>query len=105
MVMLHTELKEMTHAATWQQLYQNIVLLYIKLKGMTHAASWQQIFYPHTLSTWGVESNGKSLLIHNMVMLHIKLNGITNCSNMVANILRADPNLGGGVKRTFFRIW
>ena len=27
-----------------------------------------------------------------MVMLHIKLNGITKCSNMVANILSADPS-------------
>ena len=26
-----------------------------------------------------------------MVILHIKLNGITKCSNMVANILPADP--------------
>ena len=27
-----------------------------------------------------------------MVMLHIKLNGIMKCSNMVANILSADPH-------------
>ena len=33
----------------------------------------------------------KIQLCQNMVMLHIKFIGITKCSNMVANILPADP--------------
>ena len=33
----------------------------------------------------------KIQLFQNMVMLHIILNGLTKCSNMIANILPADP--------------
>ena len=40
--------------------------------------------------TLGMQSIGQ--LYQNMVMLHIKLNGIMKCSNMVANILSADPS-------------
>ena len=45
-------------------------------------------------------------LFENMVMLHIKIvNGFKKFSNMVANILPADPlppatYLGGGIKRS-----
>ena len=60
------------------------------------------------------DPRGQKVLIHifqNNVMLHIKLKGITKCSNMVANILQADPpppDPGDGVNRAnfnFFRTW
>ena len=37
-----------------------------------------------------------------MLMMHIKLHGIMKCSNMVANILPADPPLDPRVKRSKF---
>ena len=41
--------------------------------------------------TLGWSQKVKIHFFQNMVMLHIKLKGITKCSNMVANILPADP--------------
>ena len=47
-----------------------------------------------------------------MIMLHIKLDAITKCSNMLANLLPANPHLpltlGFGFsssKVNFFRTW
>ena len=40
----------------------------------------------------GMGSIGQNSFFQNRGILHIKLNGITKCSNMVANILSADPS-------------
>ena len=39
----------------------------------------------------GMGPIGQNSFFQNRAILHIKLNGITKCSNMVANILSADP--------------
>ena len=79
------------------QLFQNMVMLHIKLKRIRNAATWFQIFCPPpsrspTLPPLGMRLIGKIQIFPNMVMLPIKLNGITKYSNVVANILTADPN-------------
>ena len=55
--------------------------------------------------TLGMGLNVKFQLFQNIVMLHIKLKGITKCSNIVGNILPANPlphDPKGWVKRSKF---
>ena len=91
-------------------IFQNIVLLHIKLKGMIHAATFYQQFHP-LYHRGGVNRSKFTLKEHGHVACKIK--GIHKWSNMVANILPAEPpppppNHWGEVERSkfnFFRTW
>ena len=76
-------------------------MLPIRLREITKYSNMVANFlltYPHT----PLGQKVKIQLFQNMVMLHTKLDGFMKCSNMVENILPADPpsplNLGFGSK-------
>ena len=67
-----------------------------KLNAITNAAAWQQLFCSQThippSPTLGWGKRAKLNFFKNMVMLqNYQIKGIRKCSNMVANILPADP--------------
>ena len=107
MVMLHIKLKLVTHVATWKQIFylqppppsslgvesqgqkiyfsQNMVMLHIKLTGIRNA--W---YFAHIPLPWGgVKRSNANVSEYGHVAYQIK--GNDACSNMVANILPADP--------------
>ena len=82
-------------------LVQNMVMLHINLKRITNAATWKQIFYssppPPPPQTLGMRSIGPE---HAHVSYQFKENH--ECSNMVPNMLpanRIDPNPGDCASR------
>ena len=68
--------------------FQNMVLLHIKLKGITNAVTWKQLFCPQSPHT--IKKSKFNFEEYSHVAYQIK--GNDACSNMVANILPADPH-------------
>ena len=64
---------------------------HIKFKCITNAATWQQMFCRQNPPPQGPGAQNSTFSKHGHVAYRIK--GNNECSNMVANILPADPHL------------
>ena len=73
----------------WSKLFQNMVMLHIKLKGMTLQQHGSKCFTPRTPLTWGWGRRSFFRTWSCSVAYQMKQN--QKCSNMVADILLADP--------------
>ena len=76
------------------QLYQNMVIVHIKLKGIMNAATWYQIFFsrrPPPPTALGDGFKRSKIKFSEDGHIAYQIQGNHECSNIVANILPADP--------------